>query len=454
MDHRQPIHIPYGIYVFLTSALLPVLVPALWLYSLVTGHFHSHFGERLGVLPPRLRDSLRGNPRIWIHAASLGEVRVAASLIEALKQLVPTASIVVSTVTDHGRNLAAQLLGDSMPVISAPFDFVFCVRKALSSVRPHTMVFLETELWPAWICEAHRLGITTVLVNGRISERSLKRYLKLKGLFREVLRSMDGLSMIGEEHANRIIAMGANPQRVTIHGNAKYDMLGDLPDSTTETRMREVFNIRPNQRVLIAGSTRRGEEAMVLDAYEQILTQFPDTILILAPRHIDRTRKVAALLRRRGFRYQLRSHLGGDKARRMEQVVLLNSFGELSNLYSVGSIVFCGASLVPLGGQNPLEPAAWGKTVLYGPHMENFVDARAILEGADAGFEIASPEELANKAIWFLGHPEEMEIIGRRAREAAGTNQGAAKRQGEFILGLVRGKAKRRWKHNGHSAVP
>jgi 3-deoxy-D-manno-octulosonic-acid transferase len=434
--------ITYAVYVYLTSALLPFLVLTLWLYSRITGRYRPHFGERLGIVPSRILQDLQGKPRIWVHAASLGEVRVAAPIIHALRQMLPTVSILLSVVTDHGRELAVQSLGNQAAVISAPLDFLCTVRKALSRTHPHAMVFLETELWPIWICEAHRMGIQTALVNGRISETSHKRYLKLKPLFRSVLDNVDGLSMIQEIHAKRIITMGADPRRVTIQGNAKYDMLGDLPDPNTTARMRRIFNV-DTQPVFIAGSTRRGEENLVLDAYEKILNTFPDTILILAPRHVDRTRQVAALLRRRGFRCQLRSDLGDGKAERLERAVILNSFGELFNVYSVGTIVFVGASLVPLGGQNPLEPAAWGKTVLYGPHMENFLDAIAILEEANAGFAVGTSEELADKAVWFLSRPDEMDAVGSRARDAVRKNQGAAERHARCICRLLEKKSQR-----------
>jgi 3-deoxy-D-manno-octulosonic-acid transferase len=442
VDGKQAMKIYYGIYVFVTSALCPLLVAVLRLYALFTGRLGTHFNERLGLLPHRGLQSLSGSPRIWIHAASLGEVHVAASLIQALRGSVPDCAIMVSTITDHGRDLAIRILRSQAVVVFAPLDFICCVRKALSSAQPQVMVFLETELWPAWICEAQRLGIRTALVNGRISKRSFSRYLKLKPLFQEVLSCLDSLSMTQKQHADRIVAMGADPRHVTIHGNAKYDMLGNLPDPAAEVRMRRLFNLEPTQRVLIAGSTRRGEEATVLDAYERILEQFSDTVLILAPRHIHRTRQLAALLRRRGFRYQLRSELVESKVRRLEPVLILNTFGELFNVYSVGSVVFCGASLVPLGGQNPLEPAAWGKTVLYGPHMDNFVDAKAILEDVDAGFQVGGSQELADKALWFLSHPEEMERIGSRARRAVRANQGAAKCHAKLILALLEGDVK------------
>ena len=176
---------------------------------------------------------------------------------------------------------------------------------------------------------------------------------------------------------------------------------------------------------------------MVLDVYENMLQEFPETILIIVPRHIERTRLIAAMIERRGLKCQLRTDLGESKAQRTEKVVIINTFGELFKIYSVGTLVFCGASLVPLGGQNPLEPAIWGKVVFYGPSMEDFLDAKALLEGAQAAVPVSGPQMLAEKALWFLGHPEAMREYGDRAREATLKNQGAAERHARVIKNLL-----------------
>jgi 3-deoxy-D-manno-octulosonic-acid transferase len=412
------------------------LFPGFWVYSCITGRYRRHLKERLGLLPLEAVRNLRGCPRIWIHAASLGEVTVAASIVEALRLMIPDCSLIVSTITEHGRKLARETFEEEIPVIYAPIDFVGSVRKALSKVRPDIMIFLETEIWPAWLFEAHRMGIRTALINGRISVRSIGRYIKLRSFFREVLRNFDVFSMIRAEDAERIKAMGADPKKIEINGNAKYDLLGSNVDPSLEREMREVLNLETSHRVFVAGSTREGEEAMVLDAYEKILKEFPDTILIIVPRHIERTPAIGALVKGRGLGYQLRTGLDKDKAKRTEQVVINNTFGELFKIYSVGTIVFCGASLVPLGGQNPLEPAVWGKVVFYGPSMENFIDAKELLEANKAGVPISSPEMLAEKAIWFLSHPEELEVHGERGRAAVLRNKSAGEKHAKVIMRL------------------
>ena len=427
----------YATYLVLTTGLFIFLFPCFWIYTRITGRYRGHIEERLGFVPKKVIERLSGSPRIWIHAVSLGEVKVAAAVIEALKSMMPGCSLILSTSTEHGRDLATKILGEKIPVVYAPVDFIGSVCRALSAVRPDIMVFLETEIWPAWLYEAQRMGTKTALINGRISVRSIKGYSKLHGFFREVLSNFDVLSMITEGDADRIKAMGADPHRVEVHGNAKYDQLTNLVDSEMENEMRETLNINASQPVFVAGSTRDGEEAMILSAYEEVLKEFLDTILIIVPRHIKRTTEIGSLVERRGFTYQLRTDFDGDNKKRTARVVIINTFGELFRIYSVGTILFCGASLVPLGGQNVLEPAVWGKMVFYGPSMENFSDARALLEKAKAGIQVSGHEELAERAIWFLGHPGELKNAGERAREAVLKNQGAAKKHAEVIKKLI-----------------
>ena len=427
----------YAAYIGLTGSLFVSCLPPFWIYTRLSGRYKNGFGERLGFVPLTLTKRLSGSPRIWMHAVSLGEVKIAVPLVKALKKIMPGCSVIISTTTEHGRNLAMETFGEDTPVVYAPIDFIGSVRKALSRVRPDVFVLLETEIWPTWIAEARRMGIKTAVINGRISGRSISSYFKLRPLFREVLKNIDAFSMILEEDATRIRKMGADPSKIEINGNAKYDLLASSTDPAMETEMRELLNLDASHTVFVAGSTRPGEETMVLDAYRQILAKFPNTILIIAPRHIERTPQIETMIEGQGFTYQLRNELGIAGRRRTEPVVIMNTFGELFKLYSVGTIVFCGGSLVPLGGQNLLEAAAWGKVVFYGPSMEDFLDARALLEEVGAGVLVSSPEMLAEKAIWFLSHPDALKTNGARAREVVIRNQKAAERHAKVIASLL-----------------
>ena len=426
----------YAIYGVLTTGLVLFLSPFVYLYVSITHRFQKNFLERLGVLPKRTVESLSGSPRIWIHGASLGEIRVAAAIIKALRVKLPGCAILVSTVTEHGRNLALETFEEDIPVVYAPIDLPVCVFKALSAVRPDVMVFLETEIWPAWIFTARKMGIKTVLINGRISPRSLKGYLRFKSFFKMVLKNFDAFSMISETDARRIHAMGAFPEKIQVNGNAKYDHLNTAQDPAVALKMRRILNLESSEPVMAAGSTRGGEEAMLLDVYGKILPEFPNALLILAPRHISRAPDICALIRDRGFQCQLRTEIGRGKALRTAQILVMDTFGELFNIYSVATLVFCGASLVPLGGQNPLEPAIWEKPVLYGPHMEDFQDAKDILEASGGSLPVSSPRDLEEKVRWLLTHPKKASAMGRRAGAAVLQTRAAAHQHAEVIRRL------------------
>ncbi len=427
----------YLLYAFLSSIFFAVFIPAFRTHALLTGRYKQHFKERLGFIPQKALKNLSRHPRIWIHAVSLGEVRVAASIINALKGMVPNVSFIVSTFTKSGRDLAEKTFGPEVSVTYAPVDFVGAVRKALSRIEPDVMVFLETEIWPAWLREARRMGIRTALINGRISLKSITGYQKMRFFFRDVLQDFDALSMITEADSRRIQSMGADPSKIVINGNAKYDLLKRNADPAAQGRFRGLFNIVERDRVLIAGSTRKGEESMLLDAYKEIRKVFPDVILLIAPRHIERTAEIGSLIEKRGFEYQLRSDLVPGEKKRSKPIVIIDTFGELFNIYSIGTIVLIGGSLVPLGGQNPLEPAVWGKAVFYGPYMENFLDAKALLEAAEAGITVRDSKMLADTVVWFLEHPGQLEKVGERARDVVLNHEGAAEKHAEVIERLL-----------------
>ena len=429
----------YIIYIVITTVAFVVISPFLLLYALVRGKSLKGLNERLGWISRQGTDLPTGSPHIWIHAVSLGEVRVAEAIAGDLKRLIPDTSITVSTMTEHGRNLALEIFGTDVRVIYAPFDIIPFVRMALKRISPDALVFLETELWPAWASEARRKGIKTAVINGRISPRSFGRYLRLRPLFKYILSKFDVFSMISEEDKNRITAMGADPEKVFVNGNAKFDLLKGLAESSAEAEMRTLFSLKDGVPVLIAGSTRTGEEEIVIDAYKQIINEFPDTVLFIAPRHIERSKDIAALLEKNRLKYQFRSDIKYPSVKRDRQVVIIDSFGELFRLYSIGTVIFSGASLVPLGGQNPLEAAIWGKPVLYGPSMEDFLDARALLEKNNAGIEVSSADMLAEKVIMLLRDKILLDGFGSRARDSVLKNRKAAERHAAVVANILIG---------------
>jgi 3-deoxy-D-manno-octulosonic-acid transferase len=418
-------------------AVASVALPPFWLYTKLSRKYRRSLHQRLGFVPPASKARLGQGPRVWIHAVSLGEIQVAFSVSRALEELVPGCSILISTTTEHGFDLALKTFDSDIPVIYAPVDLPFSARRALTRIRPHVLVFVETEIWPAWIAEGNAQGVRIALVNGRISRRSFETYSRFKFFFRHVLSGVHAFSMIATEDARRILAMGAEESRIEVNGNAKYDFLLERVDQESEPAMRSELNLPEDTPVLVAGSTRTGEEVLILEAYERIRKAFPGTVLIIAPRHIERARTIAHLVSSRGIECRLRSELKATGERRRSPVLILDTFGELFRVYSVATIVYCGASLVPLGGQNPLEPAAWGKPVLYGPSMEDFLDAKTILEQGGAEGTVTGPGMLADKVLHLLRNPLEREAWGERARQALAATRRAAGRHARVVAALL-----------------
>jgi 3-deoxy-D-manno-octulosonic-acid transferase len=367
-------------------------------------------------------------------------VNAAVPIIEALQVLAPHCTLIFSTTTEHGQELAKTSVSSDVVCIYAPIDFILSVTNALRRIKPDLLVCLETELWPNWLMVAHHMGIKTAIVNGRISGRAIKRYRMIRPMMKEVLGSINVFSMIQEIDAQRILEIGASPEKIQVNGNAKYDLLlrqtgGMRPEQIRH--WRQIFGVKANEPVFLAGSTRHSEEEIILDAYQKVIQKAPNTLLILAPRHLERVRHIEKIINARGLGCQLRSCLEKNGVNRTAPVVLLDTMGELQATYSIATVVFCGGSLAPLGGQNILEPAAWAKPVLYGPHMEDFLDARSLLENTGGGIEIKDGNELAEKVLFFITRPDQARKTGNSARKAVEMNQGAAQKHAEVICSLL-----------------
>jgi 3-deoxy-D-manno-octulosonic-acid transferase len=353
------------VYNILTGLLFLVGFPFLILYNLAQGKYSNRLVERLGRYPLHLRPDfdLPNKKPLWIHGVSVGEVKAAVALIQRIKEQLPDVPVLLSTTTPAGRETAERLLGNQTPVIYYPLDFYPCVKKALGFFRPRAFIALETELWPNFLGLAHRAGCPLILVNGRISDRSFRRYVKLGWLFRPLLRNFRILLVRHKDDADFLIALGARPERVRVLGNIKYDGLLDQAREQVRDRIQRKIPIPEGSPVLIAGSTRGGEEQILLAVYQDLINTFPDLRLIVAPRHVQRSPEIERLLKKEGAPYQLYNRLLQGEKPEKNSIILIDTIGDLFALYSLATLVFCGASLVPKGGQNILEPAAWGKLV-------------------------------------------------------------------------------------------
>ena len=430
-------NILYLFYRVLTVFLFSLLVFPFFLFIMITGKYRKHLDERFGFIPCKRLKYFSKEPKIWIHAVSLGEIKVANSIVHSVKELIPGCSILLSTTTEHGRNLGVELLGEKVPVIYSPVDIFFSVKKSLRLVNPDVLIFLETEIWPSWIIEAGRAGVKIVLLNGRISRRSFTSYLRLKPFLRNILSSFHSLSMISEEDKKRITLIGADPEKTVVNGNAKYDMLINQTAPGMNKDIRKKLQIDLDAPIIVAGSTRTGEETILLKAFSDIIKHFPDVVMIIAPRHLERVKDIVLLLQKNRLGYHLKSELGVPGTIRKNNILIIDSYGELFNIYSVASIAFCGASLVPLGGQNPMEPAAWGATVFHGPYMNDFLDAMDLLKKYDASVEVTGHDDFAEKAVYFLHNPDLLRQKGMAAKTALVDSQDASKKHASVVAAVL-----------------
>jgi len=429
--------------IFLHTLVAPVLA-VYYLPKVVLGRkYRRSLSGKLGKLPVGFSPERLPRPRIWFHAVSVGEVVALGPLVTAVKAQNPKCSVVVSTGTETGQDKAAELITDADGLIFLPLDFPSFVNPVVERIRPDVFVLMETELWPNLIHSLKTSGAKVALANGRISDRSFPRYKRLRSLFSPVLDEIDLFLMSSDIDRIRIEEMGASSERIKVTGNTKFDAaLGEIP-ANAETRMRDMFNLAPGARVFVAGSTHPGEHEIVLDAYVRLVEKFPDLFLILVPRHVEKTPLVMAGMKERNMSAPfLRSALDEGLRRRDEQVIIVDRTGELFQVFSVGSVVFMGGSLVPKGGQNILEPAAWGKVVLFGPSMEDFREARDVLLATGAGMKVASTADLVRRVSELLSEPEKAELLGKKGREEILRHVGSARKSAEMLTRLIASREK------------
>ncbi len=394
---------------------------------------------RMGRVPGRI--SANAPWDIWIHAVSVGEVNAAHAIVDAIRKKSPHLSLLVSSSTSAGYKRAREMLDAICGVMPCPLDFPQAVARAVAAVRPRTFATIETELWPCLLLETRNMGAKTALLNGRISSRSLPAYLRIRPAIRPLLERFDLICAASGTYASRLITLGAVEQKVFVTGNAKYEALLRRPDRQAPRALADLLGIDRNRKVVVAGSIRRGEEEPLLKAWELLGRAGHDTVLLMAPRHMKTVPVIEKAIRRRRYRYALFSDIGAGTAKPCD-IIVIDRIGILFDLYGLADAAFVGGSLVPRGGQNVLEPAAWSCPVFHGPHTDNFEDAVRALEARSAGGEVKGPEMLAAriKALFDdLGGRQEQGKACRLALEDIAA--GAATVQAEALTRLHESRA-------------
>jgi 3-deoxy-D-manno-octulosonic-acid transferase len=424
-------NILFGIFFWLTA-------PSNFLKMWRRGNWRHGFEQRFGKYNTRLKHALTNRHVIWIHAVSVGEVNICTHLIEAIQQRLPNLKIVVSTTTSTGMELIRRKLPSHIEKIYYPIDLRRIVGRALTTIHPEAMVLVEAEIWPNLIWRLRKRRIPLFLVNARLSERSFRGYRRFGFLFRPLFASFDGVGAQTEEDSKRLEELGCKPQVVHVVGSIKFD--------ATQLSERQVVDVQGilkrlkvhrHAQIIIGGSTHAGEEEILADIYQRLKKRFPRLFLIIAPRHFERGKSVGRALESKGINFVYRTQTLSNSADAMPNPVeclLLNTTGELRAFYECAAIIFVGKSLSAKGGQNPIEPAALGKAMVFGPHMDNFTTIAGQFVAQKGALQVKDSAGLEEAFIQLLEDKQQRNKLGKNALKVVKANQGALERTLDFII--------------------
>jgi 3-deoxy-D-manno-octulosonic-acid transferase len=401
--------------------------------------------DRIRFIRERLGASQYSKTDIWVHAVSVGEVIACVPFLKMLKKEFPGKGIVLSTTTYTGQKVARERFPEAGRIMYMPCDTWSCINPAVKRLRPEIFITIETELWPALFSALKKNGSRVIILNGRISNKSFKGYRRFRFFMKKLLSYVDFFYMQGSADAEKIQAIGAEKNRVGIMGNFKYDISFD-----TAGTLDWLANI--NGRILLAASTHKGEEDIILEAYESVRQTCPDLKLILAPRHPERFNEVVELLKKRNLKFIRRSKINKLSAVSVKQsaeaiqpavplhgdidIILLDTIGELSRVFSSAAVAFVGGSLVPVGGHNILEPAYWAKPIIFGPYMDNFPMAKEFLDQS-AAVKVNDAREMITAVNDMLNNSEKAGRMGMKAKAIVENNAGSVKKAIELVRGIL-----------------
>ncbi len=423
-----------ALYSFSLSVLFLLSAPWWTFRMLTTGRYRQGLAGRLGILPARLRAIPPVQDVLWVHAVSVGEVLAATGLVRDLRQRLPGWTVAISTTTVTGNAVARERFPD-LPVFFFPLDLRFAVRRALGALHPRMLVLVESELWPRLLHECARAGVPVVVVNARMSDRSFRRALRFRAVWRLALRRVTVFLAQGSETADRLRQLGASAERVQVTGNLKFDLRAP---ATTPMVDRLRRRMPEGARVLVCGSTLEGEEHLLVEAWKALIGRVPGALMVLAPRHPERFPGVERLLRQTGLPVLRASDLLTTVSEPLPAggVVLLDTIGDLAAVYSISAAAFVGGSLVPAGGHNPLEPACFGVPVTMGRSTFNFREIVEAMQARDA-IQVVDAEHLLHALGQALAGDPAMVALGERGRAVFEANAGATARTVQELLRLL-----------------
>lgn len=417
------------VYRMLVAGLLPLVIPVLKIRDRLRGKRRPSFSGRFARDLPALPTG-----SLWLHAVSVGEVEIARRLVRELEAQGSEYPVMVTATTATGLDLAHRTMGDTVTVIPCPLDLPGALGRVFDAAQPRVLIVVETELWPEMLHQAGRRGVSTAVVNARLSDNSFRSYRRVRPFLRPLLEPLSLVLARSSADAERFAELGVPPDRIRTAGNIKYDL---EPDPNPLFWIESVRSVAAGRPIVVAGSTMDGEESVVLDVLNRLEAEGRPVFLILAPRHPERFEAVAELVARRGLAMTRRST--GDAPTAETEVFLLDSIGELARAYHAASVAFIGGSLAPTGGHNPLEPAVWGVPVLSGPHVHNFSEVYDEMTDAGAARLVADGDEFATALARWLEEPAQAVAAGAAGRRVVETNRGATALTAEAVLDLADG---------------
>jgi len=425
------------LYNILFTAFFVLASPHYFLRMKRRGNWQGGFGQRFGRYDAKFKQAITNRQTLWMHAVSVGEVNLCTQLIRALEPRLPNVKIVVSTTTTTGMEQLERKLPSHISRIYYPIDYRSFVSRALSLVRPKAIVLVEAEIWPNFIWGARKRGIPLFLVNARLSDRSYPRYRRFGFLFRPLFRAFDGVGAQNEADAEKLRQLGCRAEVVRVVGSMKFDAAKlDERRLLNVPGMMKQLGIRPGAPMLVGGSTHAGEEALLARIFLRLRERFPDLFLVLVPRHFERSREIGRELEALGVRFIYRNEITNTTQYPPNglQCLLVNTTGELKYFYEHATVIFVGKSLTAAGGQNPIEPGALGKAMVFGPNMQNFAEvARSFLDH-NAAVQAKDATELEQALGSLLGSQTRMDELGRNALAVVEENLGAVDRTVDMIV--------------------
>jgi len=427
-------------YNFFFTIFFVVSAPFYFLKMWRRGHWREGFGQRFGRFNSKIKQAVTNRHVLWIHAVSVGEVNICTQLIRALEPRLPNLKIVVSTTTSTGMGELNRKLPSHIQKIYYPIDRRGAVQRSIVTIHPQAIVLVEAEIWPNFLWRARELRIPTFLVNARLSARSFRGYKRCGFLFRSLFAAFTAVGCQNEQDAERLRRLGCRPEAIHVVGNMKFDAAKlDERRVLDVRRLLQQVGFPEKARLLVAGSTHPGEEAILGDVFIRLRERFPDLYLIVVPRHFERGKEAGRDLSARGVKFAYRSELSvTTKYKPNEfQCLLVNTTGELKYFYEQAEMIFVGKSLAAEGGQNPIEPGALGKPMVFGPNMQNFESIASSFVRQNAAIQVQDEKELEQAIAALLADPAKAAEIGRNALRVVGENLGAIERTVDMIVANI-----------------